>query len=171
MPVKNNTDFFERLLSGLASAAIVLIGVACIIVCLEVFARYFLNRPQVWVFETTEYMLLWITFLATAWVLRKESHVSIDILVNRLNPRAQAILNIITSILSAIACFVIFWYGAQVTFGYYQKGVIIPKTLQLPKSPILAIISVGSLLLFIEFLRRAYRYLSVFRKLRNKMGE
>ena len=171
MLVKKITHFFERVLSSLASAAIVLMGIACIIVCLEVFARYFLNRPQVWVFETTEYILLWITFLATAWVLRKEGHVKIDILINHLNPRAQAILNTITSVIGAIACFVIFWYGAQVTFAYYQKGIIIPKTLQLPKSPILAIISVGSLLLFIQFLRRAYRYLGLFRKLRNKTGE
>ena len=168
MLVKKVSAMFERVLSCLAAVAAVLIGVACIIVCVEIVARYLLNRPQVWVFETTEYILLWATFLATAWVLRKEGHVKIDVLVNQLNPKVQALVNIITSIIGAIVCFVIFWYSVQVIWTYFQQGIIIPKTLQLPKSPILAIITVGSFLLFIQFLRRAYGYLGIWRELRNK---
>ena len=165
--MKKLSVIFDRVLSSLAGIAAVLIGVACISVCVEIIARYFLNRPQAWVFETTEYILLWVTFLATAWVLRKEGHVRIDILVDQLNPRGQVLVSIITSIIGAIACLVVSWYGVRVAWTYYKQGIIIPKTLQLPQSPILAIIAVGSFLLFIQFLRRTYRYLGMWRESRD----
>lgn len=168
MTLRRASSFFDRVLDVLAAIAACLIGFICVIVSVEIAARYFFNRPQEWVLETTEYCLLWITFLATAWVLRNEQHVNIDILINTLGTKSQALLNSVTSFLSSIVCLTIFAYGARVNWDYYQRGVIIPKTMQLPKSPLMIIITVGALLLFIQFLRRAHTSLGLWREARKK---
>lgn len=162
MLLKKVKYIFNWVINGCAMVATVLIWIACIIVCVEIVARYFLNRPQAWVLETTEYFLLWLTFLGATWVLKKEGHVKIDIVIKYLNPKYQALVNAITSLIAATICFVVFWYGLQVSWDYYQRGVIIPKTLQPLKSPILIIIPVGSFLLSIQFLIRAYNYLKIW---------
>jgi TRAP-type C4-dicarboxylate transport system permease small subunit len=168
MVSKRASSIFDLILNVLATIAACLIGAICVIVTVEVVARYFFNRPQEWVLETTEYSLLWITFLASAWVLRNEQHVKIDIVVNTLKIKGQALLNSVTSFLSSIVCLIIFTYGAIVNWDYYHKDIIIPKTLQLPKSPLMAIITIGALLLSIQFMRRANAFLSVWREAKKK---
>ena len=133
------------------------IGVVFIMLAIgaEVFMRYFLNRPLIWVVEVTGLALLYVTFLVGAWVLKRERHVRIDIMLNRLSPATQAILNTATSIVCALIFLVVTGYGTLVTWEHFQAGYYTPTTMEIPYAYALVIIPVGSLLLFIQFLRRA----------------
>jgi len=55
-------------------------------------------------------------------VLREEGHVKMDLLLTRLNPRAEAILNIVTSGVGAIICLALTWFGIKVTWDNFQTG-------------------------------------------------
>lgn len=129
----------------------------------EVTLRYFLGRPTSWVVEFAGYILLYIPFLVAAWVLRREGHVRMDLLLVRLSPKAQALINAITSFLSAIICLILTWSGVKITLYLYKTGYKTPTILMLPKWIISVIIFVGSFLLFIQFLRRAYGNLKIWR--------
>ena len=131
--------------------------------CLEVVARR-IRYPQKWVIETTEYSLLFITFLATAWLLRGEHHVRMDILVNALNQRAQTFLGIISSIIGITVSLVLVVFGSMVTWDYFQRGVFRPTPLLTPAAPLYAIIPLGSFLLLIQFVRRTYGYLRIWNR-------
>jgi TRAP-type C4-dicarboxylate transport system permease small subunit len=148
--------FFDRIIDLLAFLAGVLVILAMVAVCAEVVMRYFLNSPLIWVSETTEIALLFIAFLGTAWLLKKEGHVKVDIVLARVNPRAQALLGIISSIVGVFICVLLVWYGALVSFQFIQKDLYEPTILELPKGPLLTIIPVGSFFLLIQFLRRMY---------------
>jgi len=125
----------------------------------DVTLRFFFNRPITWVFEGTEYSLLYITFLGAAWLLKRGGHVRIDVLLISLKPRPRAILNIITSILLAIICLFLFWYSAETTWDLHQRGVEYIQYHSIPKAALLAAIPVGSFLLFIQAIKRTYGYL------------
>jgi len=116
----------------------------------------------------SENSLLFILFLGAGWLLAKEGHVKVDVLLSQLNPKGQALVNAITSILGAIICLVIVWYGIQCTWDHFQRGVLAHTALELPVAPILAIIPVGSFMLFIQFLRRVYGYIGGWRSLSSK---
>ena len=150
---------FDRTTNFLAFVAAVLIIFTMLSVSVDVFMRYFLQRPMIWVLEVTEIILLFITFLGTAWLLRREGHVKVDIVLSHLNPRTQTLLGIISSIIGIIVCVVLVWYGTQVSYDYIQRGLYEPTLLEIPKGPLLAIIPVGSFLLLIQFLRRTYGHL------------
>lgn len=138
----------------------------------EVIMRYFLNRPLIWVMEISEICLLFITFLAAAWVLKVEGHVKMDIVVNRLGPRTQIVINTITSILSIIGVSLVVWYGVGVTWDQFQRGLYAGgSVLQIPNAAILFIIPVGSFLLFLQLLRRTNGYLRGWRRLADSEQE
>ncbi len=149
---------FDRLLDFSIVAASALLAFAWLSVSFEVIFRYFGGYPQAWAIEITENILVAITFLAAAWVLKKERHVNIDVVIKRLKPANQALLSVFTSILGAITCLIIAWYSAQLTWEHYQFGTPAVGLLEFPIFLVLWVIPVGGILLFIQFLRRTYGY-------------
>jgi C4-dicarboxylate transporter DctQ subunit len=150
------SSFFDRIIVLMSIVAGILLVFAMLIISGAVVSRYFLNRPIGWVIEISEYIILFITFLVAAWLLKLEDHVKMDIVLSQLNPKTQSMINVITSGVSAIVCFILTWYGGKVTWELFQTGYFTPTLLELPKYIIVAIIFVGSFLLFVQFLRRTH---------------
>jgi len=86
---------FDFILNTLAGIAGFLIVFATLSVGISVVMRYFFNSPVSWVTEICEYILLYITFLVAAWVLRKEGHVKMDLIIDQFKSRVKIIINII----------------------------------------------------------------------------
>lgn len=153
------TNIFDRLNSFLAGIAIVLLALLMLSITYAVVTRYFLNFTTVGLFELWEYSLLYITFLGGAWLLEKEGHVGVDVILNQLKPKAQAVLNTITSLIGAAVCFTLAWYGTWMTVFSAKAGrEILQGELYPPEFLILMVIPIGSALLFIQFLRRSYKF-------------
>ncbi len=152
------TSVFDRVLVLLAIVAAILIVLIMLAVDVAVVMRYFVGRPLIWVVEVAEHALLFITFLGAAWVLKGEGHVKMDLVVNRLKPRTQAILGIISSIIGIVISWALVWYGVRVSWHEFQRGGYTPL-LEIPTVFIFPIISIGGFLLFIQFARRARGYL------------
>jgi len=150
---------FDRVLNILAFAAGTILILAMLSVIIGVVARYCFERPQIWVIECTEYSLLFVTFLGTAWLLREEGHIKVESVLARLNPKTQRIINIVTSATCAIIFFIITLYGVKTTWTYVKLNYHLPTILAPPQYIIIAIIPLGSSLLLIQFLRRTYKYL------------
>ena len=100
-----------------------------------------------------------ITFLGTAWLQKENGHTRMDIVSSRLKPKRQSILNGITSILGAVVCIIISWYGWKATKYSYDTNYFAFSELEVPMYPITFIISLGMFLLFIQFSRDAYNHL------------
>ena len=163
------TAIFDRALGLFAIMAAAVIIFMMLSVCAEVVMRYFLNRPIIWVVEFNEYALLYATFLGTAWVLKREGHIRLELVVEQLRPRARAMVGIITSVLGTIFCGVLVWYSALSTCDHFLRGVWSSASmLEVPTAYVLVIIPVGSFLISIQFLRRTSGYLGRWRGASNK---
>ena len=159
---------FDRILGVFMFLAAAILAFLMLAVCWDVIARTFAGKPLIWLLEFTEYGLLYITFLCTAWVLKNEGHVISDLLLVALSPKSQAFLNMATSILGAVICLFLTWFGAAVSWEKLQSGAYQPTPIEPPDFPIFVIIPIGSFLLFIQFLRRAYKNLGHWRAARSK---
>jgi len=160
MRLRNKTvRIFDRVISLSAVLAGALIIFMLSAVLYEVVCRKLLGWAVLWTYEIVEATMLFITFLATTWLLKEEGHVKIDLVLMRLKPKNQAVANVITSIICAIAFLIIIVFSIRATLESVQLGYFTPTELEIPQHFILFIIPVGSLLLFIQFLRRAYRNL------------
>jgi len=154
---------FDRILGFLAFCAGILIVLIMVAITVGVVLRFTPLGSIVWIFEITDYCLLWITFLGTAWVLKQEGHVRMDMILNTLKPRNQALLNMMTSIAGAIACLILAFFSSKVTWQHFQTHYLFTRFLEVPSYPILVIIPIGSLLLVVQFVRRTYGYFKAFR--------
>jgi len=143
---------WDRMLDAIMVLAGILLWVQMLIVNIEVFSRYF-GRPTSWVAEISSILVLWIPFMIAAWVLRKEAHVKMDLLVERFDRKTQAMINFFTSLLGVVVMLIV--TGAGFITTVYWIGNKTPTMLMLPRSPIIAIIFVGSFLFAIQFLIRA----------------
>lgn len=122
--------------------------------CIDVIFRYFLNRPIHWMLEITEYIMLYIPFLGAAYVLKEDGHIRVDILVNHLNEKARRVLNIITSFVGGMVMLTYTWFGGQVTWEYFKRGVPALESLKTPMFLILMVIPIGGFFFTVQFFRQ-----------------
>jgi C4-dicarboxylate transporter, DctQ subunit len=121
-----------------------------------IFSRYVLRSPIGWVNEMTEYILVYLGFLAAAWVLKDEGHIKMDLVLNAVSPRTQCMMNAITSIICTIACSLLTWYSFKVTLKLYQTGYLMPTIYHPPKFILIAGIFIGMLLFSVQLIVRTY---------------
>lgn len=144
----------DKIITMLAVIAGLLLLWVTLSITYTIFARFLGYSGLVWGVQFTEYSLLWITFLAAAWVLKRDKHVSVDLITSLLAPRTKAYFELFHSVMGIVVCAVIFWYSAVVTWGQYRRGIIDIQVLDVPKYLVLAIIPIGFLLLAFQFSRK-----------------
>jgi TRAP-type C4-dicarboxylate transport system permease small subunit len=149
---------FNKITDGAAFAAGVVLAFITLIVCIDVFMRYFLNRPVQGAMETSEFGLTFLTLLASAWLLRKDKHVRMELLLHKLKPRTQAWVNSITSMICVLTCVLVFYYGLIVVVDRFKTGHRLMTTLEPLSYPLMAIVPVCFFLLTIQFILEAHRY-------------
>ncbi len=154
--VRKAGRIFDRILDVFGLLACMGIMAIMVAVSVKVVFRYLLVARLIGVDEITEIALLYITFLGAAWVLRRKGHVNLDLVFIRLASKTQARLTVITSLLGAAVFLAFALFGTWVTIDAWQRGIVTPTILEIPKAAILFIIPLGSLLLMIQFLRQAW---------------
>ncbi|MEQ8695869.1 MAG: TRAP transporter small permease subunit, partial [Bauldia litoralis] len=85
--MKKLLRILDRIEDAMSVGAVLLLVAITVAVCVEVFMRYVLNDPLVWVVEMSEYALLYICFLGAAWALREGNHVRVDIFLSAFSTR------------------------------------------------------------------------------------
>jgi C4-dicarboxylate transporter DctQ subunit len=145
-------------------SAILLLGLT-FIVGADITLRYLFNKPLGWVKEVSEYILVGLGFLVAAWILKDDAHVKMDLVLNKVRPRAQTMMNIITSIISTIIVLIMTWFALRVIVDFYRTKLVAPSVLEPPKWILLTPIFVGCLLLAIQFIRRTYAFMGKWKAL------
>lgn len=125
-----------------------------LIIGYDVVLRYFFNRPTMWVSDISTLGIPFITMLAAAWALKRESHIKIDLVLQRLSRRHAAFLEAFNSVIALLACIIFLWQGLEVTYEAYQWEEKLFRNLVIPKVYLLWIFPAGTFLLCVQFIRR-----------------
>ncbi|MEK9677795.1 MAG: TRAP transporter small permease [Rhodospirillaceae bacterium] len=149
-------DRFNQVLAAIACTMMVLITLA---ICAEIFTRSFLDISNPWWVELSEITLLYLTFLAAAWVLGKDRHVSIDLLVGYMSARVAKIVQFVLSWVAALACFIVCWFGILTVIDQFQNDIREPTIMAPLTFWITAVVPFGLFLLGFQFVRRGLRVL------------
>jgi C4-dicarboxylate transporter DctQ subunit len=153
---------YNKCIDYLFHMAEVLVIVMMLVVVADVTIRYTMKGAITWGFEFTEYALAYMTFLGTAWLLRNNGHVKMDVINNVLKPAPKAYLSFVACIILLITCALLLWYGASSTIDNIQNNVMSVKYYSVPKFIFIIIIPISSFLLLIQALKQtvsSYRLL------------
>ncbi len=154
--LKYGGGIFEFIVNAFIFLSGVLLTMIMLAVCTDVVMRYLFNRPIFWVAELSEYSLLYITFLGTAWLLKQDGHVKIDLFTSRLAPEKRERLAIASGIIGIFISVVFTYFGFKVTWDHFVRGVYNPTLLEFPKGPLIAVIPTGFFLLLIQYIRMVF---------------
>ena len=145
---------YHLLMHGCGAASALVIGVVALLVTCDVVARNVGLGGFPWVVEISEYSLPLATFLAAPWLLYKNEHVRVDILLTALPVTVARQIDRATDVVGLAVCVIFVWYGIKVIADSMQLGSMIIKTLVLPEWWTFVPLPVCFALLGIEFVRR-----------------
>lgn len=92
----------------------------------NVIGRYVFGVSLKWAEECTNYIIIWITFLAGVVCLRKGMQISMDALVLQFKGAMQDIIKKLTNTLGFIFSLVIVWFGFKLTVMAFSTGQVSP---------------------------------------------
>ncbi|MGP4082703.1 TRAP transporter small permease [Pseudalkalibacillus sp. R45] len=145
--------FFNVLLDLMASIGKSILVIIGLLIIIDVLTSNLLNRSIPWVLEVTEYLLVFLTFLGAAWLLREEGHIHFDLMLNHVPDRLKNLFGLISSLIGFGISLVITVFGLLATLKMYVKGVHTDAILQIPRYLLIVIIPIGFMLLSVQFLR------------------
>ena len=148
--------FFDKVIDWMAVLAGVILVFITAAVCYTIGMRFLFTKTTIWIMQTTEYALLWIVFLATAWLLREGGHITTDVLYIHLNQRTQNALTCIMFVIGGFTCAALFFLGVFHVWECIAGGVTDVRAITVPKTAVFIIIPIGSLFLTIQFFRMAW---------------
>ena len=147
-------DLLNRALAAIACAVFVIVA---LMICTEIVTRATIDVSNPWLVEISEIALLYITFLAAAWVLGNDKHVALDLLLNHLSARSARHLHLVLSLAAAVACLVVAWFGVLTAIDQYRNEIREPTIMAPLTWWITAVVPFGFTLLGVQFLRRGLR--------------
>ena len=120
----------------------------------DVFLRYFFNRPSIWVTEVSTYLFMYIIFLGTAYALQQGMHLRVTFIFDFFNTRTKRIIELLTSIFAMLFCLVFLWQTSLMTWAAFKEDWLSPTMLSAPYAYIYLAMVFGAFLLFWTFLFR-----------------
>ena len=148
--------FLLRLNAPFSYATALLTALMMLSVVYDVVARLAFQAPTLWVIDLNEYTLLYLTFLPAAWILLKDGHIKVEILVSRFQPRNRRVTNFVTDLLGLAYSVILTWQGWLVAWDAWQHDYRFSTALAAPQFPVLVIIPLGSAWLSLAFLARLW---------------
>lgn len=133
---------------------IVLTAVMVVAVFLQVLFRFFLDQPLAWTEELARYLLIWITFLGSAYGMAVKAHIGTEYIQKFLSPLLNKIVVGIAAVCSL--CF----FGVMVQQGYLLSARSMTQTsptLLVPMGYVYMVIPISGVLLIMNVLHVTWK--------------
>lgn len=118
--MKENTKLkwpgLEEFISG------VLLMIISVAVFIQVVNRYLIGASIPWTEELARYSFLWITFIGVSLGVKRNSHLSVDIIKNFLGKIPNNILSLVIHLIFLIFCIVVAVIGFKVVGQMMEYG-------------------------------------------------
>lgn len=145
---------YRLLVQALAWFAAALLGATALAVTLDVVARNVGLGAFPWVLEASEFALPLATFCVAPWLLVRNEHVRLDILLQVLPLRVAAAVDRVANAFGLAVCAVLSVYGVRAIVDSAQQGAMVIKSLVFPEWWLYVPVPLCFVLLGVEFVRR-----------------
>lgn len=150
-------DVIEDWIAGLA------LGTAVVFVVYNVATRYLLGFSSAALGEITRYLVIWSTFFGASRLLRRDEHITIDIVTVRLPRTVQLVLQVVAFTLGAVLCLTLVWYGYLQVHQSFVIGARSTSGLRVPMWIPQLGVPLGALFMFLRFVQHVSRDVALLR--------
>lgn len=138
---------FTQLINIVGFLALFTLIAMMMLTTVDVFLRYFFDRPILGSIELVELMMVSIAGLSLAWCTLRSGHIRVDLLLGFFSKKTNRVIDIVNYMFTAVIC------GLMVPslIWRYIEGVkmdVRTYVLRLPEGPFVLLLSFGYLLMF-----------------------
>lgn len=101
-----------------------LLGAMTIATFSNVIARYVFNSNILWALELTVFLFAWLVLLGASYLIKKNAHLGVDILINNLSPNNRRILGLI----AVFFCLLFSFLMLKGAWDYWANFANLPAT-------------------------------------------
>ena len=165
-PLKDSAFFkvLDRINNAGKNIGMIMILVAIVTITIHVVMRKLFHHPINWTIDVSMLFLFYITIFGSAWLLREDGHVSLDILKERISKHGMAKFEMVTNSIGALLCLVVVYFSILQTIKTIRFEIIVDMPLQPPKWIVLGFLPIAFMLMFFEFVRKIVIYYHEFKK-------
>ncbi len=97
-----------------------------LVVFLQFFSRYILNDSAAWTEEIARYLLMWVTFIGAAVVMRRGTNIGVEVLMHMLPEGPQRVLRFFIDLVTLGFVALLAWFSVLITerMGIQRMTVI-----------------------------------------------
>ncbi len=132
----------------------IMIVMAMLLIFGDVVSRYIFNKPAMSIYYYSEYILLYSTFLAAAYVLKIDRHIRVDVLYNFLSEKTQTILLVFSDFFGLLYTLFLLWLSSEMVYTAFERGAKFSTPMEHYQYPVLMVIPFGCVLLSLQWIRR-----------------
>ena len=129
----------------------------------DVFLRAVFNSPITGAIDITVCLMPILTISGLAFVSITRTHINADILVRKLSPRTQKVIETITTFLSFVFCLLVSWQSFLNMKAVSDQGVT-TGVLPIPVYPFVGLVGVGMLLVTVALLKDFFALIREIKK-------
>jgi TRAP-type C4-dicarboxylate transport system permease small subunit len=107
--------------------ATILLAALTLVIGGQIVFRYCFNDPLAWSEELSQFLLICLTFVAAAAVLKRSEHFSVDAFVNAMNPAMRRRVELAASVVQLLLVVALAYYSASIARLYTGTTSVILK--------------------------------------------
>ena len=141
--------FVSRMIAALEKIMTVLLGIAAILVVMQIFWRYVLRDPLGWTDQGCRFVFVWMCMFGLPVIFYRKSVVAFDIIVGKLKGKTALLAEIVFILIGLF--FAVFFLLASVQFCVKTGPRIIPGFFNIPFNAVYGALPVAAVLLILVF--------------------
>ncbi|WP_256840339.1 TRAP transporter large permease subunit [Ornithinimicrobium faecis] len=170
LPREDQVEQVNPLVKYSAYAAGALVLLIAIAVTYEVILRLVAGHGTSWVYEYSTYTLLWFTMLAGGYVLAVRRHIHVDVIVDRLSAKTQALAQLAGSLMVLAYIALLTYFTFEMLVRAAETGQRSPTPIQVPFTLILGIMFIGLAVFTFQAVMTLWQDLKAFRSEKGKLS-
>ncbi len=161
MPVTKLWSLFERgvdLLAGLMGR----VGWVLILYCTffgvtDVFLRYVLNSPSLWISTTLQFAMVLLACVGGIYSLNDNAFVKLDLFYANFSARKKAVCDIITVVFTFLFLAVLMWKGYQAAMLSIKLNQMTPTSVPIPIYPLKVFFPITGAIMLLIVIKKLVR--------------
>lgn len=138
------------------------IGTLLVLYCMafgltDVFLRYVINAPSLWIGTTIQAALVLMACMAGPYAYRHGDFIKLDLFYAHFSPRTKATLDALTAVFTFMFLGVLIWKGTQAALISIKLNQVTPTAVPIPIYPIKTIIPIAACIVLLLVVRQFFR--------------
>ena len=132
----------------------VLLMYCMILGVIDVFLRYVLNNPSLWISTTVQFAMVLMACVGGVYALNDDAFVKLDLFYANFSARKKAICDIITVIFTFLFLYVLIWKGTAAAMLSVKLKQVTPTSIPMPLYPLKIFIPISGVIMLLVVIKK-----------------